>query len=278
MRNESGSLIVDFERTLYVRTSGMTVDARIAMWDARNTLGGSARASGHIDPFQQALNYPFQWFYDTDVLPIKTKVLFAGYETFDDAGVTHFITTLDMVLGETAFVRLDASGVYTMHQAFLDHPNFAGSPRGSLFLNTEGNSDIPWLILSTDPPIAPPTEQYGFQLFNDSGDLTFDSRRPLFSVRYYSVIPATTLEAVLDTGVPYDLTLPEAIPGAYVCAPYFSSFFSVGSLDRLYSLMMKQVSPTVIRFTREVIADTTSPSGVTRQFTQDLVMLIGRQT
>ena len=81
-----------------------------------------------------------------------------------------------------------------------------------------------FILLSNSVPSGSTGDNYGIQIRNSAGDIIVDSRRPLLSIDHTHIVPASLLGDVLTNGVTRTITIPYAIPNAYVHAPMWKSF------------------------------------------------------
>lgn len=278
--NVDGLKVLDFERTLYVKDTGNLVAGNADYYLPAVTAYPTARRMA--GPLDYPMNYPAQFAFAAGATAryvIETRVPWAGFEHVNSGGTDYVYPVMNMTPGDLIFCRVDTWGMYTQWNAYLDRAGF-GSVRGTSCINTEGNNALPFIHASPNPPAGALSEQYGVQLFDAAGQSVFDSRRPIFSVFQAVLVSGASLSNLISTGTPIDITLNKSTPGAYVAAPYMSSFFSVtpgaGSTWLLQSAMLKQTSATNLRLTRETLLTHATPSGTTRSFSQDLFILIGR--
>lgn len=81
-----------------------------------------------------------------------------------------------------------------------------------------------FVLLSNNVPSGSTGDNYGVQIRNSSNNIVVDSRRPLMSIDHTHIVPASLLDDVLTNGATRTITIPYAIPNAYVHAPMWKSF------------------------------------------------------
>jgi hypothetical protein len=281
--NEGGLKVVEFNKTLYVRESDVTRDASTVAAEAR----ALAVAAGHpispygeyMPPYSLEIKNLAPFAVDTSgfyTSIISTKVASQNPFAALIDGKAAFGPEMNLDLGDTVFYRADTVGIISQFQIFSDLPGGYPVDKGLAVVNTEGNANVPYVIVSSRLPVATPTEQYGLQMFDDAGTVVFDSRQTLFSIFFAIVVPASVLQGVRNTGVAYDITLPKSVSGAYIACPFYSCYETyevAGGI--LYSTLIKQVADDKIRISRVNLGGA-STAGTVRRWSQDMPLFVGR--
>lgn len=264
--NANGDRVVEFKSTLYAKATGNTRPHG----DLYTEADAIATAAGYPATARQLLGTSAAWVRST------TQVAEQDAWAASLNGCRILGPKLDLNVGDTVFYKVNLKGLYMQGQVFCDLPGGYPLNKGAGVASTETDSSLPYLVASTTAD-TPAGETYGLVLRDEAGTITFDSRKPLFSIFYSTVITSATFTSIIDTGTPVNITLPKAVSGAYVSMPSFVNFkaFNGPSSKANYQVMMKQTSTTNLRLSRVNLggADAT---GTFRYWTQDTPLFVGR--
>lgn len=261
IRNAAGDLVADFSMTLYAARSGNTMafadvvaDAD-ALADANGLPSGGSRAT-----------------------ILGTAVLSQVAETLPYAAVHNTKTFIGpqfrLELGDMVFYQIGTTGIQQQGHVFCDLPGGYPSNKGLGLVYPVGGVSLPFIVASM--VAATGSGSYGMQLMDATGAVTFDSRKPLFSVFHEFLLTKAACDGVINTGTPVVYTLPKAQSNAYVSAPSMLGYkeYQNGSNAYRAGLVLKQTSSTQLTLSRVTAGSDTS--GLFKMWTQDTPVFVGR--
>lgn len=265
--NSKGERVVEFKSTLYALASGNSKPHDTMISDA-NAI---ATAAGY--PTSQRRLYfvsSYGFLPESDIQFAEQNAWAASIDGFRVLGPQSNLT-----VGDTVFYRVDSVGLTGQLQVFCDFGGSYPLDKGVGIVRTENNAAIPYVQVSTVAPSAS-GENYGLLVRDDAGTVTFDSRKPLFSVFHAEVIPSTLFDDVLQNNATRTLTLPKSVAGAYISMPAFTNFLAISpGGNTIDCVMVKQTNATTLTFTKKRVYGT-DDTGTVRLWTQDTPLFVGR--
>ncbi|NKX74871.1 hypothetical protein [Tritonibacter mobilis] len=129
-------------------------------------------------------------------------------------------------LNTLPFVQLKSNGIWGM----LGSP-FRYANNGARVLQwAVGTSDtlLSCKMASTALP-ASLSGTYGMQIRKPNGDVSFDSRAKMISLAGHFYMSQSDMNAVLENGATRTYSINSPAPGAYICAPHYTSFLYTGT-------------------------------------------------
>ena len=267
--NTQGDQVIEFKKTLYVKEEGLTRSNHDLWLEAKTD--GTARGVSYSFPHSRVIGDAlYRVATSSGAIQVASQ---SGTCYLVGTGHGLFMPTMNMEPTDTVFYRVDTVGLHSHTEHLLDFPD--GPVGGYCSANTQGDAAIPYKIVSTDLPGFTPDPGFHLQVNDDAGDLVFDSRYPLFSVFQTEVVPQSVVADIMDNNTSFDITLRKSAPGCYVACPFLFTFNSWGGGGSGFQmLMIKQINATTLRLSRATI--TAGTTGTPRQFTQDLLIFIGR--
>lgn len=247
--NANGDLVTDFNRAMYVRETGQTALLKSSWtqeWGSNRMIVGDGVHSDALCP-----HGPQQFEFLHDVWPQTIGPVIT--QTVSGAVVRrpqNFFGREDLF-----FFRGPSDKAVTFAAAVeIVYPEFA--PGGTMpVMSTNDNSPFEYRVLSPELPGYTPQETYGLQISDTSGQVAYDSRYPALRISHAFFIDETVIGSVLETGAPHVITLPRALPNAWICCPYWCSFWlgSNGNQSELWLARpgLSQANPTQMVITRQ---------------------------
>lgn len=251
-RNGAGDQIIGTEEfTFYVRGSGA---ARVLQG-----IGASPDYDG-----SQLWYGPSQWLFGSSDMLFPR--LFYAATSLTHIGITDALygrlgwrANPRWALGDLCFWRPGSAGIYWMDGYHLSSdliPPSAASgvvTPGSQFYCARPTGAAPdWIVMTLAR--AAVTSTVGMQLRNAANQITFDSRQPLMAIEHSLIIPAAVMANVLENDATHTITLPRAVPNAFVCSPIWQSYYRVNEVlnarSDVHLALLRQTSPTTLTVTR----------------------------
>ncbi len=270
--NEYGETVLDMAYpTYYAFEAGSTVT-----WDSLRTAGiNAATAAGYTTH----AHYNRDGYYTTEISTTVARSQVAcgtGTYTLVTTGPNKALIHPEMNLQEGDIPFYDISTYGLLCAYAMIHNGFSDStPDGGIGIcEVEGNNSIGYTIASTRKPIPSPSDDFGLQLFNAAGGVTFDSRQDLFSIYDHFYISKEILTKVIQFGLTMNLNLSESHADFKVAAfNHISQLTFTGGAR--YLPMIKKVDNDTISISR-YNAGTATESGTFRILVQDMIIIIGR--
>lgn len=240
--NDFGVEIFDTEHpTLVVRYEGTTVDAR---------PGNPPPSTGFWSSSQPMIYQPLAPFDGAVASP-------SGYE-WVASGSVYFSRPAGLpphaAVSDTVFYQLSGHSIDTSVEAVFDlGPSFPLMPTACV-----GHIDVigvPFKVAGVLAPGHVPTG-YGLAIWDAAGECLFDSNAEFLAIRYACIVPKAKFDDILDNGVTVDITLPEAMPDAWIALPIHahirrSEETSTGRYRYpIHKVSVTQINPTTVRLSR----------------------------
>lgn len=160
---------------------------------------------------------------------------------------TYYSTDGIFDFSDMPFVQVPAEGILSMGIICNRLPEFAAA--ASMHVVTRSPTALPYMIFSPTMPTT--VEPYGMQLFNEAGQVVFDSRKRILGLDFFSISAATMQDILVNNSV-VDLTLSKATPGAYVSSPEWLSYTGHSTTSGCGSwVKITQPNSTTIRLSRQ---------------------------
>jgi|GEM_PF-4456214 len=154
-------------------------------------------------------------------------------------------------IDDLIYVELNENGI--LQAASFIMP-FATLQQGKCMLVTPSPAQVgtrlKYKISSTDFP-APSGDEFGLQLFDEVGDVVFDSRFPQLPIEGFWFVTKEQVEDILDGNLTLTHTLRVPIETLYAHLPIFWSWKYIGS--RFYTLHIKKISNTEVQIGRAYV-------------------------
>jgi len=126
---------------------------------------------------------------------------------------------------------------------------------------------------------------YGLRTFNEVGDVMFDSNAGFLAIRYAFILSKATMDSLLVTDTPLDVTLPEAMANCWIAAPIYApydySFVTYAGSDilsRRAYIEFWQHDATTIRFQRWSATSLTSSTPTYYAYSHDAIFYVARDS
>lgn len=153
------------------------------------------------------------------------------------------------------------------------------TPAQGLYFCTHADGDGPLNYLIADTQVSEAMAgNYGLQIRDANGVVTFDSRADLFSIFETINVPSATISDILFNGASVDYTLSAPLPGCYISCPYFAAFRlrALGGGQSQYErVRIRQIDNVTLRLDHV----THGPSFISSRsgsYVQDLFIFIAR--
>lgn len=275
VNNEFGVPVLEYDRVLYIKENGLTQLGTDSFNDSKNEADsqGISNTSPNRRSSYNGAEFPFRFHYsDAGLISANeegqvTPPVGRSYVLNNRA---IFLPDLSrLTLTDTVFYQVGTRRLYQHNEYIVDLPGF---PLGMFSVaKTAGGARLPYRVASTEPPAMVADTDYGMQVRNAAGEVTFDSRYPLFSVVEAFLIKDAAINDILFDNETRVLTLRKPMPNCWISAPFLSSYHIQSDLDT-YVVEINQTANDQITLSRAKIADNPTP----RTFTQDLILYVGR--
>lgn len=245
--NSGGALVFDGISSMYEISTGTTI----------NNIGGPVKcltncqsAALSVRVWVAAQYHNFFFNNATEVDHVVATSLFQHEQN------VYCNNILDTVK-DLAFVSIPPEGILHMCMVNYDLPEAA---HGAAMLVSTGRFAAPlgYKIFSTDIPTS--TDNYGMLLYDENGNVTFDSRPRILGIEFFEISTAQVQDILLNNAT-IDLTLDKATPNAYVSSSDWTcatgNNFSCGSFVKI-----TQPNDTTIRLTRQRYGPNTGDNSV----------------
>lgn len=266
IRNALGDLILDDHAAFYIQESGVTAGARDI-----GLVGESGGDSNPIFPPNQVAWSRFVLNATDDEM--QNYPHFIGSSTAAIIGGFNACPTPLWPRSAMAFYQPGSIGL-TMSTAHYIGPEYtldATPATGLYFMNhADQNAALNYLVADTE--IGPVSGNYGMQVRDGTGAVTFDSRADLFSILDTVKIDQATVADILFNDAQVDVTMPEPLPGCYISCPYFAAFRLTSSIYE--RVRIRQITASTLRLDRA--EQVFGQSGQSGNYTHDIFIFIAR--
>jgi hypothetical protein len=213
------------------------------------------------------------WFrWDTSAMSSSTydHYIFDGVFNDPGDGTSSKVPGPYFSSGDLCFVEIPSGGIYEMSHVNNTLPEYTAG--GFFHMATiDGASPVNAMICSTDYGVAT-SGNYGMQVFNEAGDLTFDSRFKYPQIKEHKYIAASVFLDILTNDTVHDITLTHSTPNAKICCPHWfhGQWEDNGETARV---LLRQINNTTLRLSRIQDAGFTSGTFASR-YTHDTPLII----
>jgi len=242
--NEQGAKVFDGFGTMYLKSSGTTI----------NNIFGAVKCATNCQSVALGVRkwVSFQFHnFDIRFATECDHVVATSVQTLTAIGNSNNIYCNNIIdpESELAFVSIPPEGILHMSLANWKLPELA--PGAALLVST-GRFAAPLNYRIFSKNIPPASGTYGMQLFNEAGNLTFDSRPKILGLEFFTVSTSQVQQVLINNAV-IDLTLSKPIPNAFVSSSDWTSANArvAGSLGNGNFVKITQPNSTTIRLSRE---------------------------
>lgn len=282
-----------------VLSSKMRVLHRLA---AGNTIDLEAAHSSVVSAMNSAgMNWLERWEWRGEFGCFYTHVDVSGarvafphaalsgltYQTFGDVGVV--VPQQNSLVGfdSSVFYQLGTAGRILFRSAEICMDLWDASLPKTLIPIAWLDSawSCPYRIIGPGVNPADISGTYGMKIWDQTGELAFDSRAPIMPIRYAFIFTKAQMDDVIENGAVVTITLPEAMPDAWISAPFFSAYRlewyrRLGGQERYrcYYVGLRQTSDTTLQFSRFTHAADVGSNldNLGRTYTHDAVFYVAR--
>jgi hypothetical protein len=257
--NEFGELIFG-GKSLYKKETGLTtVEIKSQAWERYLPNVGWPGGNGLSINISTMGSFAFG-------SPAVRTVMFA-HRTTPDTNINQLYrcSRHQWSVNDLVFVQIPTAGIVMASQSKQHRTD-------GKYTNL-GTGIMAWYVAETSTPlefiVASPdqvpnlTEGFGLQVFDAAGNVEFDSRAPVVSVKDHTFFTKDMAYSVLSTGVPIVITLRQPIPNAKMCLPLWMQGHNDETTGTLRTsggtgnwsvglLRIKQTSDTTIQVDRYV--------------------------
>lgn len=242
--NSAGAKVFDGSNTMYLKSSGTTINnitgpVRCAV----NSQSGALSVRKWLS--YQYHNFNFAVASECDHV-VATSVLTVPVGNSNNIYCNNIIDSNS----ELAFVSIPPQGILHMCMVEWDLPQIN---LGAALLVATGRfaSPLTYRIFSKNIPSTSGT--YGMQLFDASGNVTFDSRPKILGLEFFR-ISSSQVQQVLNNNATIDLTLSKPNPNAFVSSSDWTCANARqggGSAANGSFVKITQPNSTTLRLSRE---------------------------
>jgi hypothetical protein len=217
LQNELGETITEYENVLYEIDTFQTIRPPTFPY-----VGGFDHV--YFQGWARSVSSPPTPYYEQ--IARSGRMIVSGWSSDGRQREEYWIGADNWDRNTLPFVQLKTNGIWGMLGSPFRYPN-------------NGLRVLQWAVGTSDTSlsckmasITPPANlsgNYGMQIRKANGEVSFDSRAKMISLAGHFYMSQSDMNAVLEHGYTRTYSINSPAPGAFICAPHYTSFLYTGS-------------------------------------------------